>query len=1278
MAEWNPRANEIFLRALELTRESARSRFLDQECGGNAALRDEVVQLLAANADAGDFLCSPPTVVVDAMERVKESGDRAAAVGSRVGPYRLMEQIGEGGFGTIFVAEQDQPVRRRVALKVIKPGMDSKQVIARFEAERQALAMMNHPNIARVIDAGTTDAGSAFGPGRPYFAMELVRGEPITQYCDSHRLPIRERLALFVEVCDAVQHAHSKGIIHRDLKATNVLVSRHDERPVVKVIDFGIAKAITGRLTDKTVYTEFHQLIGTPAYMSPEQAGFSDLDIDTRSDIYSLGVLLYELLTGTTPFDARTLVSAGYDEMRRIIREDEPPRPSTRAVSSGTSILAELQTTPGSRPKSEATLSRQRQRTSLSLARVLRGELDWIVMKCLEKDRSRRYVTANAVGMDVQRFLAGESVVAVPPSRSYRIRKFVRRNRAVVVAASLISISLAAGMAGTTFGLLRAEERRIEADDARRLAEKREKQTRKVSAFQASMLSGIDIEAMGRGIKERYREQVRAAFERQYVGEFPNRRKRTPEEIEAELAAFDERAEAAQAADVARRVMDEFVLARASDALEKKFADQPLVQAQLHDAIGNTYMELGLYDAAEPHIRAALEIRRRELGDEHPDIGPSLNDLAQALDAKGDYAAAEPMYRQALAALRRTPPGDEHRTVGPCLNSLGTLLDARGDPAAAEPLVREALAIARRAYGDEHEDVANCLNSLGVVLQSQGKHAAAEPLIRESLAMRRKLLGDEHPAVANSMNSLAIALMERREYAAAEALYTEALAIIRKAYGDEYSRVATLLANLATTFLRRNDYARAEPLYREALALRRKQLGDEHSDVALTQYLLAVSLKGKGDLEAAEPLLREALAMQRKALGDENQHVANTEYELAELLDRKGDHAAAEELFREALAMKRKLLGDEHPELANSLYRCARLLQDKGDFAAAEPLLREALSIHRKLLGNEHPDVVICLNDLACLLGLKGDEAAAAALFREALPLACERPGSDRALCALILHHLADSLLALQKLDEAEILARQAVEIYRAAADPSARGRREYCHAVDVLSQTLVDAGKPGEAILIEREFVDDLRRLVPPGDPSVATELAEFGLLLSEQKQYVEADSILREVVTIREQTSGRESKAFASALASLGLSLLAQDKYAEVEPLLRECLEIRQKALRPDSPDYWFLANTRSMLGGALVGQGAALIESNAPAAIAKFIEAEPLLVEAGEWLTQNSDRIPEEFRAKRIRQALERIVRLYESWHATDPDKGHDGKAAEWRAKMQAPAPDKADGG
>jgi serine/threonine protein kinase len=445
------REEDLFDCARQIADAKERERYLDGACDGDPSLRRRIEDLLKAEKDAEAFFAETSVVVNATLPPVRytatsngESGRFRLVgeepVGAKIGRYKLLEKIGEGGCGVVYMAEQEEPVRRRVALKIIKLGMETKSVIARFEAERQALAMMDHPNIARVFDAGATDRGP------PYFIMELVRGVQITKYCDQHRLDVGQRLDLFIQICHAIQHAHQKGIIHGDIKPSNIMVALHDGKPVPKVIDFGISKATEARLTDKLLFTAYAQLIGTPAYMSPEQAEMGGLDIDTRSDIYSLGVLLYELLTGRTPFDAKELWSAGLDEMRRILREREPSRPSARV----TNLPAD----------ERASVAENRQSDPSKLAALLRGDLDWIVIKALEKDRARRYETANGLAMDLQRHLDNEPVLARPPSWSYRLIKLVRRNRVVFIAGTAVAAAMVAGTSASTYLFLKEREAR--------------------------------------------------------------------------------------------------------------------------------------------------------------------------------------------------------------------------------------------------------------------------------------------------------------------------------------------------------------------------------------------------------------------------------------------------------------------------------------------------------------------------------------------------------------------------------------------------------------------------------------------------------------------------------------------------------------------------------------------------------------------------------------------------------------------------------------------------
>ncbi len=607
MVGWNPAANAVFLDARDQPPGPARDAFVKQACQGDEQLEARVAALLDAERRAGAFLSSP----AERMEPSALAIHGSEKPGSMIGPYKLLQEIGEGGMGVVFMAEQCEPVRRTVAFKIIKAGMDTRQVVARFEAERQALALMDHPNIAKVLDAGATEAG------RPFFVMELVKGQPITQYCDEQRLTLRERMELFIPVCQAVQHAHQKGIIHRDLKPSNVMIALYDGRPVPKVIDFGVAKATGPKLTELTMFTEFGTVVGTLEYMSPEQAELNQLDVDTRSDVYSLGVLLYELVTGSTPLDAQRLRSATFDEMRRIIREEEPARPSTR-LSSSAKLPA---------------LAAQRRQDPSRLAEHVRGDMDWIIMKALEKDRTRRYETANALARDLERFLANEPVEARPPTAAYRFRKFSRRHRGTVAAAALLTAVLLAGVG--------------------------------VSAWQAIRATRAERAALASAALAKQAEEA----ERRAKHDEATQRKKAEDLVKFLAVALGVATPDLRQAEIKR------LIERGAQSYLQSEPGAPAAKAALLLSLGRSYASRRIFDAAERELRMCLAI-----ADDPAVVHEARYELATTLLWRGQFEEGTAYLRDLfLEKLRRisSPEAEELRAAWPGLSHAAAKRDDR-------------------------------------------------------------------------------------------------------------------------------------------------------------------------------------------------------------------------------------------------------------------------------------------------------------------------------------------------------------------------------------------------------------------------------------------------------------------------------------------------------------------------------------------------------------------------------------------------------------------------
>jgi serine/threonine protein kinase/tetratricopeptide (TPR) repeat protein len=793
----------------------------------------------------------------------------------KIGHFRILQRIGEGGMGVVYLAEQEEPIRRRVALKLIKMGMDTEQVIARFESERQALALMNHPNIARVFDAGSTEQG------RPYFVMEYIQGVPITDYCDTNRLNTGERLDLFLEICDGIQHAHQKGIIHRDIKSSNVLVTFQDERPVSKIIDFGVAKATAQRLTERTYFTEQGQLIGTPEFMSPEQAEMTGLDIDTRTDVYSLGVLLYELIVGVLPFDFQKLRQGGWERIRKTIRETEPQKPSTRITTLG---------------ESSKEVAKRHGADLPTLRRQLKGDLDWIVMKAVEKDRTRRYASASELAADITRHLTHHPVMAGPPSNWYRMRKLVRRHKAAVVTASLVILAMLIGLAGTTIGLIRAKK-------AEQAASEEAETAKQVSDFMIGLFKVSDpTEARGNTV-------------------------------------------------TAREILD-----RGAEKIERELKGRPLVQARLMDTMGRVYRSLGLFQQAKLLLEKGLEIRRSLLGEDHLEVSDSLSNLASVLWDRGDYSQAKQYFERSLSIKEKALGPNDIQVAAVCHN-LANVLWSKGDYATAKLLLERSMAIREKVLGPRHPEVTNTMNSLGALYYAMGDYAKAQSYWERTLAIREEVLGPDHPFLAMTLNNLGTLKKDGGDYVGAKPLLERAIRIQEKSLGSNHPNLAAGLNSLSYLLCAMKDFDAAKPLIQRAIAIEESNFGPDHPEVARFLQNLADIYRETGDYAAARPIYERALTIRRKNLGENHRDTAWSLQGIASLDADEGRYADAERHYLKALQIQKQILGPDHPDVGWTLCGLAELHTKRSRHAEAEQLYVQALANLEKNLGPDHPDV---------------------------------------------------------------------------------------------------------------------------------------------------------------------------------------------------------------------------------------------------------------------------------------------------------------------------------
>jgi eukaryotic-like serine/threonine-protein kinase len=920
MPSQRDRAEQLFQAALAI-KLAERSAFLDRECIGNPELRQAVDDLLALDADAGSFLEHPfvePT-----------TADSLNPSGIYIDDYHLLHLIGEGGMGEVWLAEQKQPVRRRVAIKLIKAGMDTREVVSRFESERQALALMDHPAIAKVFDAGTTLEG------RPYFVMEYVAGMPITTYCDRRKLSTRQRLELFISVCEGVQHAHQKAIIHRDLKPSNILVTEVDGRPVPRIIDFGVAKATSQRLSDRTLYTQVGAVIGTLDYISPEQADSGGVDIDTRSDVYSLGVVLYELLSGALPFDFRKLA---YDEVLRCLREQDAPTPSTR-----------LRTQDGD----SALTAKNRNADLPTLVSLLQGDPDAITLKALEKDRARRYSTPLELAADIGRYLRNEPVSAHVPSAAYRARKYIRRHRLGVTLVSLLVLLAVISAFAQTIQLRRIRNERDRAD--------------RITDFLTDMFK-VSAPSEARGNTVTAREIL----------------DRSSNEIERGLDQ-DPEVRSQLMLVMAKTYENLGLFSRAHELMERVVQDRHRTLGANHpktleamSQMGWVFYREGREAEAERLTRTTIDAQSRVLGPDDPATLESRDHLAWILLGQAHYAEVEKLERELIPASSRNLGPENPRTLG-FMDGLAVAFARQSRFAEAETEYRKLLDLERRNLGADHPNTLATMHNLANMLSLQGNYDEAEKLYRETLQIEQRILGPEHPDTANSMTTLANTMaFDHRRYAEAEGLYRKSLEIELRALGPDHPYTMAAKEGLANVLSSERRYAEAETLLREILSARQRLLGADHTDTLLSQYNLATVLKHAERYPEAEKLIRETLITQTRVLDPNDPDTLASRSFLADVLLKEQRPQEAEVFARQAFNDQLRTLGPLHHDTMESLGTLGNALVKSGRYEDARKLYLDNINkVSVDKSGPHGGDVFWLWYNLACLAARAGhrDEA---------------------------------------------------------------------------------------------------------------------------------------------------------------------------------------------------------------------------------------------------------------------------------------------------------------
>ena len=930
-----PEVEQAFFAALEVP-VAEQSAFLAREYAANPELCAEVESLLRDCRAAGELMEPGPG---DASRLIRAAAARTPlSPPSSIGRYRIIRLLGEGGMGAVYEAEQDQP-RRTVALKVIKAGLGGPELLRRFEHEFQALGRLQHPGIAQIYDAGSADSGCGL---QPYFAMEFIRGASLLRYAEVRQLKPRGRLELMAKICEAVHHAHQRGIIHRDLKPGNILV---DETGQPKILDFGVA-----RLTDSdalaTRETDVGRLVGTLAYMSPEQVLADPLELDTRSDVYALGVVLFELLAGRLPYQ----VSRNLHEAVQTIREEDPTRLS-------------------------------------SVSRSYRGDIETIVAKALEKDKARRYSSAADLAADIHRYLRDEPIIARPPSAAYQARKFARRHTALVAGVGAVFVVLTAGI------IVSMWEAALARDAAQAALHERDRAAAAEQAATRDRDRALSAERNATSERNRaiaaetqaVRDRNRAVAEKERADTESATAKAINDFLQHDLlaqasASVQARPDTKPDPDLKVRT----ALDRAAQQITGRFDREPLVEASIRQTIGGTYRDLGLFPEAQRQMDRALELRQRVLGGDHQETLNTMRSLADLYQVQGKYPQAEALYAKVLESQRRAR-GEEHPDTLNTMNSLALLYVNQGKYAQAEPLSTRVVEARRRVMGDENPETLSSMTNLAMLYDDRGKYGQAEPLLIKIIDVERHVLGEEHPDRLNGMNNLGMVYVNQGKFAQAEPLFTKVLEVRRRVLGDEHPNTLTSMNNLALLYVKQNKYEKAEPFFTSVFAVQRRLLGEDHHLTMISMNNLGVLYRNQGKYAQAEPLLTKVVEIERRVLGEEHPDSLSGMNNLARLYLNQGRHTEAQPLFTKILEVRRRVLGEEHPSTLLSMYNLAALYESQDEPAKAEALYSKVLAVRHRVLGPEHPDTIVVLASLGRLRMAERKYAEAEALLREAL-----------------------------------------------------------------------------------------------------------------------------------------------------------------------------------------------------------------------------------------------------------------------------------------------------